>query len=287
MVGIDIGAPGELEVGRSRTVTTTSFEIACEVEMRKPVRCLLCAGWMLMMLGGRAGAQRAPSPATSVATLHQLAGVVLDSAGTAVPLADLRLTVADGRGFASSTDERGRFRIAGIPAGIGQLEVKRLGFRPYVRSVVVPQADAAGDMRIFLAPAVAQLSGIEVNESRDESDPALAGFYARRRSNTFGHSLDRAEIEATHAQRASEALRIVPGVLVQPSRRIGNVVRVRNCRPTVWLDGVRLPGAELDEVTSVDDVAAVEIYKSLAGLPQQFIDRTNPCGAIRIWSRTH
>ena len=65
----------------------------------------------------------------------------------------------------------------------------------------------------------------------------------------------------------------MPGVLVQPSRRVGNVVRVRNCRPTVWIDGVRVPDAELDEVTSLEDVAAVEIYKSLAGLPQQFIDR--------------
>jgi hypothetical protein len=254
--------------------------------MRKAVRRLLCAGGMLVMLGALAGAQRAPSPATSVAILHQLTGVVLDSAGTAVPLADLGLT-ADGRRFASSTDERGRFHLAGVPAGVWRLEVKRLGYRPYVRSVVVADGDAAGEMRVVLAPAAAQLSGIEVNESRDESDPALAGFYARRRSNSFGHYLDRVEIEATHAQRTSEALRTVPGVLVQPSRRIGNVVRVRNCRPTVWLDGVRLPDAELDEVTSIDDVAAVEIYKSLAGLPQQFIDRTNPCGAILIWSRTH
>jgi hypothetical protein len=35
----------------------------------------------------------------------------------------------------------------------------------------------------------------------------------------------------------------------------------------------------------MSDMAAVEIYSSLAGLPPQFLDRTNPCGAIVVWSR--
>jgi hypothetical protein len=75
--------------------------------------------------------------------------------------------------------------------------------------------------------------------------------------------------------------------MLLPSQRIGNLVRFRNCRPTVWVDGIRVVDAELDEVTSMENVAAVEIYKSLAGLPQQFTDRTNPCGGILIWSRNH
>jgi hypothetical protein len=257
--------------------------------MRKAARHLALTGALLLVLGARSGAQRVASHAASAADSHRLAGTVLDSAGSAVPFADLRLTAGDGRRFAGSSDEAGRFHFAGLPAGPVRLEVRRLGFRPHVLSIVVPQmdADAAAGMRIRLDAAAVQLTGIEVSEANDESDPALAGFYARRRSNNFGHYLDRAQIEATHAQRTSEALRAVPGLLVQPSGRVGNVVRVRNCRPTVWLNGVRIPDAELDEVTTVDDVAAVEVYKSLAGLPQQFIDRTNPCGAILIWSRTH
>jgi hypothetical protein len=115
----------------------------------------------------------------------------------------------------------------------------------------------------------------------------LAGFYSRQKSNNFGHYLDRAAIEATHAQRPSESLRGVPGVRLLPSSRVGNLVRIRNCRPTIWLDGIRLQEAELDEVSSMDDIAAIEIYKSLAGLPQQFIDRTNPCGGILLWTRNH
>lgn len=255
--------------------------------MRKSARCLVLAGGLLVTVSPRTAAQNAAAPPAGAARLHELAGVIVDSAGSAVPFADVRLTTDNGRRFAGASDDAGRFRLAGVPDGPAQLEVRRLGFRPYLRAVAVPAVDPGAEMRVLLTRAPAQLTGIEVSDSAEESDPSLGGFYARRRSNHFGHYLDRAQIEATHAQRASDALRTVPGVLVQPSRRVGNVVRVRNCRPTVWLDGVRLPGAELDEVTMVDDVAAVEIYKSLAGLPQQFVDRTNPCGAILVWSRTH
>jgi hypothetical protein len=259
--------------------------------MRKPARQVALASAVLatsiLMPGARAAAQRPASSDATAAAALRVAGVVLDSGGAAVPFADVRLAMPDGRRFASSSDETGRFRFSGLPPGPARVEVRRIGFRPYAQEIVVAETEAATGMRILLAVAAAQLTGIEVSDSRDETDPALTGFYSRRRSNNFGHYLDRSQIEATHAQRASEALRTVPGVLVQPSRRVGNVVRVRNCRPTVWLDGVRLPGVELDEVTTVDDVAAVEIYKSLAGLPQQFIDRTNPCGAILVWSRTH
>lgn len=256
--------------------------------MRKPARRLAVAGALFVMLGGRIDAQQPAPPTTPGPASRRFIGVVLDSAGTAVPFAELRLTAADGRRVAGTTDEAGRFSLPDIPAGPARLEVRRLGYRPYVELVTVPATGGAAEgTRILLAATAAQLAGIEVSDSSSERDPALAGFYARRRNNNFGHYLDRGQIEATHAQRASEALRAVPGVLIQPSRRVGNVVRVRGCRPTVWLDGVRIADAELDEVTTVDDVAAVEIYKSLAGLPQQFVDRTNPCGAILIWSRSH
>jgi hypothetical protein len=143
-------------------------------------------------------------------------------------------------------------------------------------------------VRIVLATIAVALAGIQVNDAPPEEDRSLAAFYARRRTNNFGHYLDRGQIEATHAQRPSDALRSVPGILVRPSARlIGNIIRIRNCRPTVWIDGLRVAGAELDEVANLADIAAIEVYKSLAGLPQEFIDRTNPCGGILIWSRSH
>jgi hypothetical protein len=215
---------------------------------------------------------------------HFVAGSVVDEAGSPVPFADIRLTAFDGSRRASQTDRMGHFVFPSVPDGVAEVEVRRLGFRPFTWRVNVPAQVRGDSARIVLAALVAQLEGIEVSGERDG---LLAGFYARQKSNNFGHYLDRVAIEATHAQRPSESLRGVPGVQLLPSSRIGNMVRIRNCRPTIWLDGIRLHEAELDEVSSMDDVAAIEVYKSLAGLPQQFIDRTNPCGGILIWSRNH
>jgi hypothetical protein len=79
---------------------------------------------------------------------------------------------------------------------------------------------------------------------------------------------------------------MVPGVRVLPSKRIGYVVRIRGCRPTVWIDGVRAAGAEVDEVATMADISGVEVYSSIAGMPPQYVDRDNPCGGILVWSRT-
>ncbi len=246
--------------------------------MRTMTRALI-AGALLLSVATLARAQG--NEAADRAT-HPVSGSVVDEAGSPVPFADIRLIAFDGSRQASQTDRVGHFAFVAVPHGVAEVEIRRLGFRPFTRRVNVPAQEHADSARIVLAAVVAELEGIEVSGERDG---LLAGFYSRQKSNNFGHYLDRAAIEATHAQRPSESLRAVPGVRLLPSPRMGNLVRFRNCRPTIWLDGIRLQEAELDEVTSVDDVAAIEIYKSLAGLPQQFIDRTNPCGGILLWSR--
>jgi hypothetical protein len=95
-------------------------------------------------------------------------------------------------------------------------------------------------------------------------------------------------------QHASEALRTVSGVMLRPAK-FGNLVRLRGCGvrgqsferggPLVWLDGVRLPGAEIDEVTQGPDIAGIEVYNSFAGVPAQFFDRTAVCGTILVWTK--
>jgi hypothetical protein len=243
-----------------------------------------------LLLATSISSVRGQAPGASAprdASTHRVAGTVSDEGGSPVAYADIRLTAIDGSLQAVQTDGLGHFAFAAVPAGVAQLEIRRLGFHPLSRSMSVPAADGRDSARIVLGTLVARIAGVEISDDAPELDAALGGFYSRKQSNNFGHYLDRAALEVTHAQRPSEALRSVPGVMLLPSQRIGNIVRFRNCRPTIWLDGIRLADAELDEVTSLENLAAVEIYKSLAGLPQQFVDRTNPCGGILIWSRNH
>ena len=83
----------------------------------------------------------------------------------------------------------------------------------------------------------------------------------------------------------SELMRRVPGARLLPAR-FGSLVRIRGCRPTLWIDGIRVSDAELDEAVNINDVAAVEVYNSFAGIPAQYVDRTNDCGAVVVWVKT-
>jgi hypothetical protein len=55
----------------------------------------------------------------------------------------------------------------------------------------------------------------------------------------------------------------------------------------VWVDGQRVPGAELDEVIKPEEIAAIEFYPSSAGIPAQYLERANRlCGLILVWTKT-
>jgi outer membrane receptor for ferrienterochelin and colicin len=113
----------------------------------------------------------------------------------------------------------------------------------------------------------------------------LAGFYARKANNRFGTFIERESFLKRNPPRASEVLRSVSGVQLQTSGRIGSVVRLHGCKPMIYLDGQRVPGAELDEVVTVSDVAAIEVYPTLGAIPPQFLDLSSRCGSIVVWLR--
>jgi hypothetical protein len=56
--------------------------------------------------------------------------------------------------------------------------------------------------------------------------------------------------------------------------------------PTIWLDGQRALGLELDDL-SANDIEGMELYQSLSTTPPQFSHggSTTPCGTIVVWSR--
>jgi hypothetical protein len=216
---------------------------------------------------------------------RSFAGTVSDENGAPLTLVQLRLVLADGSRRIVQTDASGHFLFAALIAGDARLEVRRLGYHPIVRALAIPASGPLPTTSIAMSAIPATLEGLAVSDTAAQWEGSTTGFRERQLSNHFGHFLDRAALEKTHAQHPSDALRSVPGLRLLPSNRIGNLVRFRDCRPTVWIDGIRIGGAELDEVASMSDMAGVEIYRSLAGVPQQFIDRTNPCGAILVWTR--
>lgn len=198
--------------------------------------------------------------------------------------AEVMLLVGDEVRYAARTDTGGRFAFAQLEHRAFSLRVRRLGYQPRTTTAQSQPVGLARHVELSLAPMPTELAEVLVIGRMNETGGRLREFYQHRAQSRFGHFFDRDEIAAKHPRHLSDLMRFVPGARLQPGR-IGSVVRVRGCRPLLWIDGVRVPGAELDEVVNVHDVEAVEVYNSFAGIPAQYVDRATNCGAVVVWMK--
>lgn len=215
---------------------------------------------------------------------YKVSGLITAQGGDALPDAEVSYTSTDGIARLLHTDSTGRYSFANLAVATGTLRIRHFGFEPKVIDVRVATDDHADTVNVELEPMARRLDAIETTaDSVLMEDPRLRAFEERAESNGFGHYVRPNRLAELRPSNTSDALRGLPGVQLRPSRRFGNDVRIRGCMPLVWVDGVRTPGAELDEVTQVNEVAAIEVYNSLAGVPAQYTDRTATCGTILVW----
>src|SRR5688500_127190 len=198
--------------------------------MVRIVAPLLCAGTFL--LATEAGAQAG------------VRGAVLDSLGGGIPGAQITV---QGSSASAVTDASGAFRIQRLPAGTVVLNVRRLGYRPAVRTVEhAGAAESVLEIRLTAVPEV--LPTVEVRRRPEASDARLAGYNARREKRV-GHFVTRDQIERHDSPRFADVLRGVPGLVVKPLRGSGGgrTVSIRgNCSPLVFLDGFPAASGALD-----------------------------------------
>jgi hypothetical protein len=226
-----------------------------------------------------------PPAAARAGEIYSLSGTIADHDGKPVEGAEVSLIEHDSVTRLVRSDTAGRFELRSLSAPSVTLRVRRLGFASRTLEVAISGADHHSTVVIELAGAAAELAGVSVVDVANEPDARLREYYARKASNSFGRYIDGNVIEARRPQYLSEMLRSVSGVTILSSSRIGYRVLIRGCPPLVWLDGVRIPGAQLDEVIQPAEVAAVEIYNSFAGIPAQYFDRSATCGTILVWTR--
>lgn len=218
-----------------------------------------------------------------------IAGVVLDSAAAPVAAASVAAVEQGATLARGETDANGRFSLSFDRSEESILVVRRLG---YVERRVALNTVRPGDsLVVVLARLPAELAEVRVRAQGADAEGIgawLDGFNSRRTQNSFGRFYTGAELRSSGVYQTSEILRTVPGVRVSASARYGNAVRMRGCRraPIVWLDGTRVADAELDDVARPGDIAGMEVYTSMSGVPAQFMDREHsPCGTIVLWTR--
>ena len=178
-----------------------------------------------------------PGTASATQWPGELTGRIVDSL-TRTPLAAVEVLVEPGA-WRTSTDASGGFRLRGLEPGSYRVSVRRLGYGRTYRDVQVQNGGVAR-VTVELTPVALELVGITATV-------AAAG----------GVVLSRAAIMASGARTAGDALRAVPGIVIQERTRGGpQSVSLRGANPDavlVLLDGVPLN----DPVTGEADLSTV------------------------------
>lgn len=221
-------------------------------------------------------------PAAAQRPTSGIVGTVRDSSGS--PVSSALVTAAR---VQTVSDTAGHFAIDGLPAGMVTLSVRRLGFEP--GQVSVDLVAGRRDSVLVTLVALPQVLPGVTSAADARLRILLADFY-RHRESGHGRFLDRAQISETRASILSDVLRRLPGVRISPDRGGRNVIRMgrsaRNCPPDFWIDNVRAPFLNVDDIP-ITDIQALEVYSGPGGLPPEYNNRFgNPaCGAIVIWTR--
>jgi len=259
------------------------------------------AAFALMCWAMPIAAQHAPegAAAASVVAPYRIVGKIVDPRGNPVFAAEVIVVERDSALHRTRSDSSGRFEIDGVRQLEVTLRIRRIGFQAQDLTVRVTKAGRLANVLVRMEPSVAALGRVVVDDTAppdEPPNPRLVGFKERVATNSFGHYVTPEMLAKMRPQHASDALRELPGVVTRPAMRsIGNIVRLRGCGvrgqsaekvgPLIWLDGVRLVGAEIDEVTEGVDIAAMEVYNSFAGVPAQYLDRSAVCGTILVWTK--
>jgi hypothetical protein len=177
----------------------------------------------------------------------------------------------------------GKFLLTGVSSGLVPLRVRRIGYAMQFFDVDT-RIPSSRKLDIVLTTVANELEEVVVSGS-DISK--LRAFYERKQQRgSFAKFLDQDEIRKLGPIRPSDLFRTVPGITISAASG-GNSIRIRGCQPMVWLDGQKVPGAELDEVIQPSEIAAIEFYPSSAGIPAQYLERQNRlCGSVLVWTRT-
>ena len=162
-----------------------------------------------------------PSPLTAPQS-GTFRGIVLDPSGAGIPNA--RVIVAGPESRTTATDSTGRFALASLPAGTYSVVVNATGFKVWDMTVAI---DAAEERTVTITlPIAAVQNSITVDVyrlgSHEPLEPRLPGSY---------ETVDRTELDRTHAPSVNEALRKISGLVARDEEGLG-------LRPNIALRGL-------------------------------------------------
>lgn len=234
-----------------------------------------------------------------------LRGRVLDiTTFEAVDLALVVLLTEAGDSLSSAvTDDDGSFSLTSPDPGSFRIRARAFGYRETSAGIfdLGPGAEMTLEVRMTAAPLRIDAIIVELDHPTVDNPLVRNGFVERYRRG-IGRFITPYDIEHTTALSTEDLLAAVPGVFVRPNSGanafLGDVVEVRGpmgpCGPTVMVDGHRSMFGRSDRfslpsLVPLSNIAAVEIFRGPAEVPDEYNATRSPrgtiCGVILIWTR--
>jgi len=179
---------------------------------------------------------------------------------------------------------QGRFVITGLSPGLHLIELRSVGYRPYVRSFATVDGQVV-DLQFGMVFTGAQLPDLAVEARNSKLLPRFADF-ERRRVNGLGLYITREQIKAKGYMNMGDALKSMSGVKVDCGAIDCSIRMSRStagCGPTFYVDGRMARNFASD--TPISDVQGIEVYRGAAEMPGEFAGDGAMCGVIAIWTR--
>jgi len=224
-------------------------------------------------------------------------GKVRSSSGGAVARADVWI---EGTALRTATSDSGEFQINGAPSGRVNVFVRRLGFFPRSKRVMLNPGDAL-QLTFYLDEMGERLDSVLVT-TLPPSSPRMMDFRERAAGGN-GIFISRADIERHHYQSTVDIFRMVLGVRIvtdasgNNTRLISGRMNMSSGRSTgrsvasaclmqYYVDGAFIsPGTfSIDEITP-DQIEAIEIYRGPSEVPARFRQQDTACGLVIFWTR--
>jgi len=229
----------------------------------------------------------ASAPPQRNAARATIDGVVTDT--SLAPIAGATALIV-GSGVEVVTNDRGRFRIAGLPAGTYPLTIRRLGYAPLSTVVTLDGGDTVRAL-YALVPANASLKQVVVHGMA--AVPRLMEF-EQRRALGRGQFMTETDIRKLNFAGTSDLLRTFRSVVVGRTAVLNSRdLPIRNCPMQFFVDGVAIVPGDLDvHLPSPGELAGIEVYASSATVPVQYATlgvagggSGGMCGVILLWTK--
>jgi len=233
----------------------------------------------------RAQAETPVPPTSALPAPRALVGLVRDSAGHGIPLAEVR---AHGNWLVARSDDSGRFHVPQMPAGARSVFVRRLGFAP-VRAPITPRDGDSDSVEVVLTAVASELPSVVALAQHDSMSHALLADFWSRRAKGFGRYMTREDIAARAGINFVDLFRTSPGVSIRNLRGRDEIrfnrSTIRDCPPQYWVDGMPIERGSADEFYP-ENVEAIELYSGPSTTPARFnVLSGMTCGTIVIWTR--